>query len=100
MLTMYRRHTKKCSAKFTERQAKSGVTDPQRVAELHAAYVRCVCPVWLRGNDSRGVWHRETLNTNDWDRAEDLKREIDRGKVQTNAITIADALDGWIKSMK
>lgn len=91
MLVLYRRHTNDC-----EEALKKRGLDPGSIR----AHFRCRCPIWLRGTDSRGKWHRETLATNDPEIAEDKKRSIDRGVAEVAAISVRDATDKWISALK
>lgn len=91
MLTLYRRHTPACAAALT----KKGLSP-----EARAAHYRCSCPIWIRGTDSRGQPHRETLNTNDPYVADERKREIDSGTERPKAMTVEDAVQKWITASR
>ena len=79
MLTLYRRHTKKC--KFTKRSE-----------------VRCKCPVWCDGKLNKSDTKRlKPLNTTDWNVAVKLAQSwelagrivVDKGRV-TVSVAVAD----------
>jgi hypothetical protein len=57
-----------------------------------------VCPLWVTGN-LEGAPYRKSLKTRSFERAEQLKREIENGTKaeQPKGITIKDALDAFIK---
>ncbi len=80
MLTLWRRHRKKCP---------------------HADdryYRQCRCPVHVEGT-VEGKYYRHSLKTNSWERGEQLKRQREDGivpKEQSKSITIKDALDAFI----
>jgi integrase len=60
MLTLYRRHTRRCGQK-------------------DRFYRRCKCPVWVEGTTDDGRYLRHSLRINSWERAEDKKRELEGG---------------------
>ena len=62
MLEIYRRHNpQKCSSTDT-------VVCTNR---------RRPCPIWIRGTDAQGVYHRKPLRTRDWTVAEKRKNGMD-----------------------
>jgi len=58
VLTLYRRHTRKCS-------------------QQDRYYRRCKCPVWVEGTTDAGQYIRRSLKLNNWERAEEEKRELE-----------------------
>ena len=80
MLTLYRRHTRKCG-------------------QRDRYYRRCKCPVWVEGTTGAGQYIRRSLKLNNWERAEGRKREIEGPQDVTlsskgqppKAITVRDA---------
>lgn len=71
MLTLYKRHLKSC-----------GNTD--------RFYRRCKCPMWVEGVHE-GAYRRHSLKTNSWERAEGMKRDIERGADPT--VTASSAIE-------
>jgi len=86
MLTIYRRHLKKCVHRSKGRQ-----------------YRRCSCPIWVQGTLG-GETIRETLAVRDWQRANDLihKWESDGCRnvvVQDALITIQQAREKYLTDL-
>lgn len=79
MLSPYRRHTTHCK--------KTRKFNPK---ELN----KCLCPLWVIGQDTTGLYHRETLNTFDLQTAVLAINRIDRGEVvrEDSRVTVRDAL--------
>jgi integrase/recombinase XerD len=78
MLTLYRRHTKDCAS--TDRY-----------------YKRCKCPMWAEGT-VEGKYLRSSLKTRSWERAEELKREMERGvSVQ---LDLSEAIDRFMANLR
>jgi integrase/recombinase XerD len=80
VLSIYRRHREKC--KFAD----------DRISK------QCRCPLWATGT-LEGQHYRKSLKTRSFERAEQLKRNIENGKQpdQPKSITIKDALAAFIK---
>jgi integrase/recombinase XerD len=81
MLTIYRRHRKRCPHRKDGRK-----------------YRRCHCPIWVDGTvDGEDV--RETLQTRDWQKAQDIVRkwEAEGQRVEeAQPITVREACDKFI----
>jgi integrase len=79
VLSIYRRHRTKCKH-ADDRMSK-----------------QCRCPLWATGT-LEGVPYRKSLKTRSFDRAEQLKREIENGNKpeQLKSIMIHDALDAFV----
>lgn len=80
MLSIYRRHRTKC--KYADNRTSK----------------QCRCPLWATGT-LEGRHFRRSLKTRSFERAEQLKREIENGTKadQPKQITIAHALTAFIK---
>jgi integrase len=77
MLTLYRRHKQTCP--HTDRYLKQ---------DVHR------CPVWVEGL-ANGVYLRRSLKVSSWEKAEQLRRELENGK-QTPKLTIKEAFEKYI----
>ena len=75
MLTLWRRHSLKC-----------GHSEDRY-------YRKCRCPLWATGT-VEGKFVRRALKTRSWERAEELKREIEGGR-RTESTTLSKALDAF-----
>jgi site-specific recombinase XerD len=88
MLSLYRRHTKKCVAK---KKLKS--------TELR----RCECPLWLLGVDRNEQFHRESLKTTTlavaYKRLEEAELGLPPALGMVQNITIEDAFSGYTKAL-
>ena len=84
MLELYRRHNpQKCSS-----------TDTKICTNR-----RRPCPIWIRGTDAQGAYHREPIKTRDWTVAEARKQEMDStGELPkpTAKATIEELRDSFI----
>jgi len=61
-------------------------------------YRRCrSCPVWIEGVHE-GKYRRQSLKTNSWDRAEELKRAMERGEETT--VTIGEANRSFLAELE
>jgi integrase len=80
MLTLYRRHLAGCSHK-----------------EKGRTFKRCRCPIWLQGTLS-GESFRKSLDVTNWERAEELKSEIENGAKPEppKKTTIKEALTAFV----
>lgn len=86
MLTLYRRHTRKCG-------------------QQGRYYRRCKCPVWVEGTTDAGQYIRRSLKLNSWEKAEDRKRElegnddVDRSGTteRSQPVTVRDAFAAFYK---
>jgi integrase/recombinase XerD len=80
VLSIYRRHRTECKH-ADDRMSK-----------------QCRCPLWATGTHE-GAPYRKSLKTRSFERAEQLKREIENGKKsqKPKGITIRDALGAFIK---
>jgi hypothetical protein len=82
MLSIYRRHQKRCAHRHEGRK-----------------YRRCQCPVWVDGH-LNGVEIHQSLGTRDWQKAQEIVREWEatgERKIEANeseAITIEQA---WLR---
>lgn len=88
VLSIYPRHLAACESKL-----KAKGLD----ATARRTWKRCGCPLWVIGTDPRGEYHRRSLNTNNWQTAEDERRRIEAGEVPR--IRITDALDHWLAAL-
>jgi len=98
VLTIYRRHTKKCKHRSCHRNV-------CRVAEQRTdgkpAKCNCRCPLWVDGF-YEGVEIRQSLGVNTWDAALDalerLKNKLTQGqgKVKDAPTTIEHAMDRYL----
>src|SRR4051812_3536900 len=79
MLTLWRRHTKKCPHSAKGR-----------------AYIKCACPVWVDGEvDGRRI--RESCGTRDWARAGRIAGTIeDQAAAGRGRRRVSDAFAGFI----
>lgn len=83
MLTTYRRHKKTCEHRSEGRK-----------------YRRCRCPIWADGFlDGHEI--RKTLNTGDWEKAQDIIREWEAKGIQNTSrqgrqVTICQACDDFV----
>ena len=77
MLTLYRRHKRTCP--HTDRYLKQ---DAHR------------CPVWVEGI-VRGVYRRHSLKVSSWEKAEQMRRELEEGKPAPK-LTIEEAFEKYI----
>ena len=88
MLTIYRRHVKKCDHRSEGRK-----------------YRRCPCPIWVDGF-LRGKEIRNTLETRNWERAQDIVRQMETEAEGSQAlpepepVTIADAWKEFLPDAK
>lgn len=80
MLSLYRRHTRRCRDK---RQLRS---DEVR---------RCSCPLWVIGTDSAGGYHRHSLATNDYHIALARLNEIESGAKAVDRVGIKEAIERY-----
>jgi len=81
MLTLWRRHRSECRHK----------------ADRY--FRKCKCAMWCEGT-VEGAYRRESLKTRSWERAEELKREIEDGKKPAApAITLRYATDTFIADL-
>ena len=79
MLSLERRHTKKCNTEQEKRHQKNPVKHPK--PKLTPKDIsECDCPFWVVGVDVRGSWHRESLDTTDLLTATDRKQKLERGE--------------------
>lgn len=81
MLTLYRRHKNDCP--HTDRYLKN---DAKR------------CPVWVEGVLD-GSYRRHSLKTSSWERAEQIRRELERGR-SAEPVTIEFALSAFLDDQK
>ena len=81
MLTLYRRH-------------KTGCPHTDRYLKLDAHR----CPVWVEGM-IEGVYHRHSLKVSSWDKAEQIRRQLEQGKPAT-VPSIDAALDVFLAEQK
>jgi integrase/recombinase XerD len=88
MLTLYRRHLKRCSKKDDR------------------YWKRCTCPMWVEGTVN-GTYIRRSLQTASWERAQGLALEIESAndpKVQPEkkeeSISIQKAVDEYLADAK
>jgi integrase/recombinase XerD len=77
MLTLWRRHKETCPH-ATDRY-----------------FRKCKCAMWCEGT-VEGKYLRKSLKTRSWERADELKRDIEDGKADKKQITIEDALKAFI----
>jgi integrase/recombinase XerD len=85
MLTIYRRHVKKCAHRAEGRK-----------------YRRCHCPIWADGFLGREEI-RKSLDTRDWEKAQDIIRQWEAEGAQPQEpepVTIAEAWEGFIEDVK
>jgi integrase/recombinase XerD len=88
MLTLYRRHLKRCS-KTSDR-----------------FYKRCSCPMWVEGT-VRGEYIRRSLKTGSWERATELVRVIEDSEEPGNTperkeepVTVEQAVSEYLADAK
>lgn len=88
MLTLYRRHLKRCS-KADDRYWK-----------------RCSCPMWVEGTAS-GIYIRRSLRTASWERAQGLAQKIEAAEDPTakpekpeQPVTIQQAVEEYLADAK
>lgn len=92
MLTLYRRHTKKCGKKSRK-------------------YRRCPCPIWVDGTiatDLGVVEVRKSLNTTDWETAAKLMNDLEAGSKEAVAavlpkpepMTFLEAKEKYLEAVK
>jgi len=88
MLTLYRRHLKRCSKKDDR------------------YWKRCSCPMWVEGTVN-GTYIRHSLQTASWERAQGLALEIESADdpkappaKKEEAITIQQAVDEYLEDAK
>lgn len=88
MLTLYRRHLKRCS-KAADR-----------------FYKRCSCPMWVEGT-ATGEYIRRSLRTGSWERAVDLARAIEQApepgatpEREEQPVTIEEAVTNYLADAK
>jgi integrase/recombinase XerD len=88
MLTLYRRHLKRCSKKDDR------------------YWKRCSCPMWVEGT-ANGTYIRHSLQTASWERAQGLALEIESADdpkappaKKEEAITIQQAVDEYLADAK
>jgi site-specific recombinase XerD len=81
MLVLYRRHLAACPHKSKGRTFK-----------------RCKCPIWIQGTLA-GEAMRKSLDVTTWERAEEIKLEIQNGikPEKPKGITVKDALAAFVK---
>jgi hypothetical protein len=84
LFTLYRRRTRECS-------------------QRDRYYRRCKCPVWVEGTTEAGEYIR-SLKLNNWERAEDKKRGLERvsdtaisATPRSKSITVRDAFGAFYK---
>jgi len=85
MLTIYRRHVKRCEHKHEGRK-----------------YRRCRCPIWADGS-LNGVEIREALDLRDWEKAQQRIHEWEaagRPTVETEEVTIEQACQAFENDAK
>ena len=95
MLSLERRHTKKCNAKWAKRHQQNS-KDPARLDPKELK--RCDCPIRVIGVDIRGKLHRESLDTKDLIVAGERLRKMELGEpliATTPQLAIADAFDNY-----
>src|SRR5262249_22824533 len=63
-------------------------------------YRKCRCPLWVIGTDPRGLYHRRTLRTANWNVAEDERRKIEAGITDAPRVTVADSIEGWLSALR
>ena len=86
MLALYRRHTLKCGKR-------------------DRYYRRCKCPVWVEGTTDSGQYIRRSLKLNNFERAEEKKRELEGVEEvpppsklqQPKTVTVRDAFAAFYK---
>src|ERR1017187_995159 len=95
MLTLERRHTKKCNENWEKRHRKNS-KDPAKLEPKELK--RCDCPIRVIGVDIRGKLHRESLDTKDLIVAGERIRRIELGEplvATTPRVDIAAAFDNY-----
>ncbi len=78
MLTVYRRHSRNCK-NADDRYAKKDK-----------------CSLWAEGT-VEGKYLRRSLKTRSWERAHEIVKDIERGKVEQQSITVEYATQAFIK---
>ncbi len=82
MLTIYRRHSEDC---------------PQASDRISR---KCRCPLWATGT-LEGKPYRKTLKTRSWERAEQLKREVENGKKpKAEPLTFRKASESFLTELQ
>jgi site-specific recombinase XerD len=95
MLTLERRHTKKCNEKWAKRHHQNS-KDPAKLDPKELK--KCDCPIRVIGVDIRGKMHRESLDTKDLIVAGERIRKMELGEpliVTTPQVDIAGAFDNY-----
>jgi site-specific recombinase XerD len=89
MLTLYKRHTKKC-----------GKTD--RLHGFDKTNGLCKCPCWVEGTTDAGQYVRQSLKTSSKEKAEQRKRKIEGGEQvgPPPSITPAEARKLFLEHLK
>src|SRR5439155_16070443 len=78
MLTLWRRHRLKCPHKGDR------------------YYRKCRCAIWGEGTvESKYI--RRSLKTRSWERATEIARDIERGKIEQQSVTIEHVLRAFIE---
>jgi len=81
MLTIYRRHRKRCKQRDEGRE-----------------YRRCLCPIWVDGS-LNGVEMRKSLRLRDWSRAQELVRQWEaegQRSEKPKPLTVKEACDKFL----
>jgi site-specific recombinase XerD len=79
LLTLYRRHLAVCQHKAKGRTFK-----------------RCKCPIWIQGT-TEGKPVRKSLDVTSWERAEEIKSDIEHGKEEEKEVTVEAALAAFVQ---
>ena len=98
MLTIYRRHKRRCQ--FWKRA--EGRANPDRFHLGGDVFVRegqskCLCPLWAGGSDARGREIRKSLGTRNLETAtQNALRLADKGAISQRAVSIAEACEKFL----
>jgi hypothetical protein len=92
MLHAERRHTKKCN----ERQERRAPENPEVQMKLPPKELKkCNCPLWVVGVDIRGVFHRESLDTQDLTTAAIRIQKLEFGEPIAKPLPDLEIEDGY-----